>query len=141
MTPSTGLSKEEIDRMILDAKQFAEKDKGAREALEIKNQIRGQMTAVARSYSDFGWLLDSAEQEMVKNAIQKAKNIPPEEESISALKEALGQLENCASKLTAAMFSAPDGQGLRAESWETEENSETNMQQLLKSALDDVKSK
>ncbi len=141
VTPSTGLSKEEIDRMILDAKQFAEMDKSAREAAELKNQIRGQMAAVARSYADFGWLLDSSEQEMVKNAIQNAKNLPPEEDSISILKDSLTQLEGCTSKLAAAMFSAPDSQDLRAESWSTEERGEANVEQLLKSALDDVKSK
>jgi len=56
------------------------------------------------------------------------------------LKDLLTQLEESAAKLTAAMFSAPGGEGLRAESWSAEEHAD-NIQQLLKSALDDVKSK
>jgi molecular chaperone DnaK len=140
VTPSTGLSKEEIDRMILDAKQFSENDRQAREVVELKNQIRGQMAAVVRSYSEFGWLLDSAEQEMVKNSIQQAKSIPPELNSIAALKELLAQLEQGASKLAAAMFST-SGTGLRADGWSAEQRGQENVQELLKSALDDVKSK
>jgi molecular chaperone DnaK len=140
VTPSTGLSKEEIDRMIMDAKQFAENDRCAREVAELRNQIKGQLAAVSKSYSEFGWMLDSAEQEVLKNALQKTKSISPEENSISILKDLLTQLEGSAAKLTAAMFSAPGGEGLRAESWSAEEQAD-NIQQILKSALDDVKSK
>jgi molecular chaperone DnaK len=141
VTPSTGLSKEEIDRMITDAKQFSENDKIARESAELRNQIKGQMTAVAKSYSEFGWLLDNSEQEMLKNLILKTKSLSSEENSISILKDYLEQLEKCAAKLAAAMFSTPGGEGLRAQSWSEEQASENDIQQLLKSALEDVKSK
>jgi molecular chaperone DnaK len=141
ITPSTGLSKEEIDRMILDAKQFAENDRMSKELAEFRNRIKAQMNATARSFSEFGWLLDSAEQEMVKNAIQKARSTAPEEDSISLLKDLLAQLESGASKLASAMFSAPGAEGLRAEGWSGETHDESSVQQLLKSALDDVKSK
>ncbi len=140
VTPSTGLSKEEIDRMIMDARQFAENDRCARESAELRNQIRGQMAAVAKSYAEFGWMLDNAEQEVLKNAIQKAKGVSSEENSVSILKDILASLEESAAKLAAAMFSAPGGEGLRAESWSPEEGVD-NVQQILKSALDGVKSK
>ena len=45
ITPSTGLSKDEIDRMILEAKQFAENDRKAKESAELRNRIKGQMGA------------------------------------------------------------------------------------------------
>jgi molecular chaperone DnaK len=141
VTPSTGLSKEEIDRMVLEAKQHSENDKTARDAAELRNQIKGQMASVAKSYSEFGWMLDSSEQETLKTVIQKAKNISPDENSFSILKDLLTQLEDNANKLTAAMFSAPGGEGLKAQSWKSEENDQDDIQQLLKSALDDIKSK
>jgi molecular chaperone DnaK len=141
VTPSTGLSKEEIDRMVLEAKQHSENDKTARDAAELRNQIKGQMASVAKSYSEFGWMLDSSEQETLKTVIQKAKNISPDENSFSILKDLLTQLEDNATKLTAAMFSAPGGEGLKAQSWKSEENDQDDIQQLLKSALDDIKSK
>jgi molecular chaperone DnaK len=140
VTPSTGLSKEEIDRMILEAKQHSENDRTAREAAELRNQIKGQMASVSKSYSEFGWMLDSSEQETLKTVIHKAKNISPDETSISILKDSLTQLEDSTAKLTAAMFSAPGGEGLKAQSWESEENDKDDIQQLLKSALDDIKS-
>jgi len=41
ITPSTGLSKEEIDRMILDSKQFAENDKLGKELAEVRIKSKG----------------------------------------------------------------------------------------------------
>jgi molecular chaperone DnaK len=140
ITPSTGLSKDEIDRMILESKQFAENDRAAKQTTELRNRIKGQMSALVRSYSGFGWLLDSVEQEMVKGAIQKARNLSPDESDLVFLKDLLTQLERGAANLASAMFSAPGNQ-VQAEGWAGENNAETNVEQLLKSALDDVTSK
>ncbi|MBN1569090.1 MAG: molecular chaperone DnaK [Acidobacteria bacterium] len=143
ITPSTGLSKDEIDRMILEAKQFAENDRKDRELAELFNRIKGQMSALSRSYSEFGWLLDNVEQEMIKDSVQKAKDLSPEEEDIALLRNLLMQLENGAQKLSAAIFSAPESQTLHADGWPHEQEIDTDAQaqKLMKSALKDFKSK
>jgi len=141
ITPSTGLSKQEIDRMILEAKQFAEKDQKTREATELRNRIRAAESAVSRSYSDLGWLLGGAEQAMIKKAIQVSKSLPADEGNVELLKDLLGQLEEGVAKLSAAMYSVPGMEGLRAEEANSEEKAGANIDRLLKSALDDVNSK
>jgi molecular chaperone DnaK len=141
ITPSTGLSKEEIDRMVLEAKQFAEKDKKVKNLTELQNRIRAQEAAVSRSYSEFGWLLDGAQQEMIKNAVQRTKTLSTEEASLESLKELLAQLEEGATNLSSAICSAPGVEGLKNEEWANANQRETNLNQLLKSALDDVTSK
>ena len=140
ITPSTGLSKEEIDQMILESQQFAENDRKTREMTELRNRIRWQMASLARSYSGFGWLLDSAEQEMVKDAIQKARNLASEEENLLTMKDLLAQLENGAASLSAAMFNAPGNAAQRAEEWAKGNQGEDSIEKLMKSALDDVTS-
>jgi|WetSurSiteA1Bulk_404760.scaffolds.fasta_scaffold04314_2 molecular chaperone DnaK len=141
ITPSTGLSKQEIDRMILEAKQFAEKDQKTREATELRNRIRAAESAVSRSYSDLGWLLGGAEQAMIKKAIQQSKSLPADEGNVGLLKDLLGQLEEGVAKLSAAMYSVPGMEGLRAEEANSEEKDAANVDKLLKSALADVTSK
>jgi molecular chaperone DnaK len=141
ITPSTGLSKQEIDRMILEAKQFAEKDQKTREATELRNRIQAAESAVSRSYSDLGWLLAGAEQAMIKRAIQQSKSLPADEGNVELLTELLGQLEEGVAKLSAAMYSVPGMEGLRAEEANSEEKAGANIDRLLKSALDDVNSK
>ena len=135
ITPSTGLSQKEIDRMVEDAKRHYENDRMSRELTELKNRIKGRMMTTARSYSEFGRFLDRNEQEMVKSAIQKARGIDPEEDGISLLKDVLDELEAGAEKLTAAMFHSPKG-SLSGE----DKGEEADVKQLMKSALDDMKS-
>jgi molecular chaperone DnaK len=137
ITPSTGLSKDEIDRMVLEARQFAESDRKMKELLELKNQISGQVTSISRSYAEFGWLLDSVEQEMVKETLQKARALSPDEDNCFLLKELLAALEKAAVRLADVMFT---GAGARTGSAAGRESgSDADMQQLLKAALDDLK--
>lgn len=141
ITPSTGLSNEEIDRMILEAKQFAENDQQAREIAEIRNRIGGQTAALARSYSEFGRLLDAVDQEMIKESIQSARNLSPEEGNTILLGETLEQLQDAAAKLSAAMFGALGVESLRAGSRTEEEQQAAELDRVLKSALESVESK
>jgi molecular chaperone DnaK len=137
ITPSTGLSKDEIDRMILGARQFAESDRKVKELLELKNQVSGHVSSVSRSYAEFGWLLDSVKQEMVKETIQKAKALSPDEDNYLLLKELLAALEKAAARLAEVMFSTAGARTGRAAGRESQ--SDTDVQQLLKSAVDDLK--
>ena len=122
--------------MILEARQFAESDRKMKGLVELKNSINGQVSSVSRSYSEFGWLLDSAEQEMVKETIQKARGLPPDEDNYILFKELLAAMEKHAARLADMMFSTPGTRSRSAAGAESE--SEPVMQQLLISALDDL---
>jgi len=126
--------------MVLEAKQFADKDKKAREIAELRNRIKALESAVSRSFSDLGWLLDGTDQAMIKEAIQKTKSLPAEEVDADSLRDLLANLEHGAGKLSAAMYSVPGMEGLRPVE-QDEERSSTNVDRLLKSALDDVNKK
>jgi molecular chaperone DnaK len=134
ITPSSGLGKEEIDKMVLEAKQFAEKDRKVKEATELRNRIQAQAAAINRSYSEFGWLLDGADQEMIKGALQKARNLPAEELGLELLTELLGQLEKGVAKLSDAMYNAPSTSS-------ADKGAPVDVDRLMKHALDEIKSK
>ncbi len=139
ITPSTGLTPEEIERMILEAKQYAESDKKYREAAELRNRIKSQLNSVSKSYSEYGYSLDSVEQEMLRETIQAARNLPADATNLQDLLDLLRRLEMGAEKLAAALLhtlgdAAPPGEGSDAEHPE-------DFQKLMKSALSDLKSK
>jgi len=140
VTPSTGLSKEEVDRMVLESKQYADQDRKVKETAELRNRIRGQASALTRSYSEFGWLLDADAQEMVKSAIQKSKGLPSEERGTELLRGLLAQLEEGAAKLSAVMGNIPEVESRGGEEV-SEQRKEARVQQLFKSALKDMTSK
>ena len=143
ITPSTGLSKEEIDRMILESKHYADNDRKEKQRAELLNRINAQMLAVSRSYSGFGNLLDAVEQEMIKTALQKAKSLSAEEHDSAMLRNLLAELESGAMKLSSAMFQTSGNSDPLADEGqeETPADSEARLNQLLKSALKDVKTK
>jgi molecular chaperone DnaK len=136
ITPSTGLSREEIDRMIFEAKQFAETDRKMKEAADLRNSIQGLVATIVRSFSEFGWLLDSSQQEVIKESIQKARALSESDEDFSGLRELLTSLETGAADLTAAMFSVPSGRDLQSRLDSERGVSEADIQSLVKSALD-----
>lgn len=138
ITPSTGLSKEEIDLMVQQAKEFAKNDRQESERTELRNRINAQAAVLVRSYSGFGSYLDAVEQEMIKDAIRKAKELSPDESNIGILRDLMSQIENGAASLATAMFNAPEREGSGKEGWPERNRSEKNINQLLKSALDDV---
>jgi molecular chaperone DnaK len=143
ITPSTGLSKDEIDRIVLEAKQFTDKDRQEKQLAELRNRVSGQASALVRSYSEFGRLLDNVEQDMIKDSLQKAKNLSLTETDPTVLRELLTQLESGAARLSAIMFSAPGDEGGQGIEWANEgaDITEADARNLMKSALKDIDSK
>ncbi len=143
ITPSTGLSKDEIDRMIQESRHYAQNDRQARESAELRNRVRAQSTAISRSYSTFGFLLDAVEQERIREALQKAKTLTDEENDPAPLQNLLAELESGAARLAAAMFEAPGGVAMQDGSAPDESPADSQMalNQILKSAMQDIDNK
>jgi molecular chaperone DnaK len=110
ITPSTGLSKEEIEHMIMEAKQSAASDRKLREMTELRNRIQGHAAYVGKSYSQFGWLLAAQDQNLVRDVLQRARDLSSAGENFQELKKLMIQLEDGASKLASAMLGSSSAQ-------------------------------
>jgi molecular chaperone DnaK len=66
---SSGLSDEEIDRMVQDAEQHEEEDRKQRELVEARNQGDNMIHAARKSMSDLGEQLEESEKQDVESAI------------------------------------------------------------------------
>ncbi len=66
---SSGLSEEEIKRMVRDAEAHAAEDKRFRELVETRNKADSMIHAVERSLKDLGDKVDAAERGKVESAI------------------------------------------------------------------------
>jgi len=107
VTPSTGLSKDEIDKMAMDAKTFAENDRKMREVAELRNRVHAQTAVLVRSFAGFGTFLDAHDKEMIQKLIQKSRELDPNEENFEVLSDMMAQIEHGASILSKAIFNAP----------------------------------
>src|SRR6185436_887385 len=63
ITPTSGLSEEEIERIIKEAEEMAESDRTERELIDLQHKLAGLVRNTQRTYLEFGGLLDAEQQE------------------------------------------------------------------------------
>ncbi len=73
ITSSTNMSQEDIDRAVKDAEKFAEEDKKAKEAVDVKNRAESIIFQSEKTLTELGDKVDAADAETVKSAIEKLK--------------------------------------------------------------------
>ncbi|NLO97832.1 MAG: molecular chaperone DnaK [Peptococcaceae bacterium] len=91
ITSSTGLSKEEIERMRKDAEAHAEQDRKQRELVDAKNQADSLAYQAEKALKDFEGKGDPAEIESIKKAVEELRSAATGDnvENIKAKSEAL----------------------------------------------------
>ncbi len=73
ITSSTNMSKEDIDKAVKDAEKFAEEDKKAKEAVEVKNTAESMIFQTEKTLNELGDKVTDAEKAPVNAAIEKLK--------------------------------------------------------------------
>ncbi len=136
ITPSTGLGKEEIDRMVAEARESGESDRKCRELTELRNRIQARAAVLVRSYLALGSMLDADDQKMINEALRRARELGPGDEDAEALGDLLALVEAGASRLSEAVMSGP-GAEPGGEPGGTEKP-EAGARNLMKAALDDM---
>ncbi|MEE4186578.1 MAG: Hsp70 family protein, partial [Gammaproteobacteria bacterium] len=71
---SSGLSDDEIDRMVNDAETHAEEDKKFRELVDVRNQADQMLHATEKSLEDLGDKVDGEERARIESAIAELKD-------------------------------------------------------------------
>ena len=73
ITSSSGLSKEEIDRMMKDAEANAESDKKKREAVDAKNEGDSLVYSTEKTLKDFGDKVSASDKGAIEAALNELK--------------------------------------------------------------------
>ncbi|MBQ9163084.1 MAG: molecular chaperone DnaK [Clostridia bacterium] len=91
ITSSTNMSQEDIDKAIKDAERFADEDKKAKEAVEVKNRADSLIFQSEKTLGELGDKVDAADKADVEAAIAKLKETVKsgDTEAIKADSEAL----------------------------------------------------
>lgn len=80
ITSSSGLSQEEIDKMVNDAKAHESEDKKKRETIETRNKLDGTILEVEKNLSDNKDKLGNDEAKKLEAALESAKTTLKEHE-------------------------------------------------------------
>jgi molecular chaperone DnaK len=94
----SGLSKEEIERMVQDAEINAEADKKARTLIESRNAAEAQLHEVKRDLAEHGDNIDAGEKAAIEDTITKFEEIIKGDDA-DKIKEELQKLLETASPL------------------------------------------
>ena len=73
ITSSSGLSEDEINRMVKDAEANAEADKKQREAIDVKNEADSLIYATEKSIKELGDKVNDAEKQACETAVAELK--------------------------------------------------------------------
>jgi molecular chaperone DnaK len=103
ITASSGLSKEEIDRLVKEAEIHAEEDKRKKERVDARNAADALIYTTEKSISELGDRVDSATKAEVEDAVNGLKGAMENEDTaeIKRLTEVLTQTSH---KLAASMY-------------------------------------
>lgn len=109
ITSSSGLTKQEVERMAHEAEEHAAEDKARREEIEVKNQLDALVYSVEKMLRDNGDKISGAERGDVENALADAKKAL-EANDRQQMERAREQLTQASHKLAEQMYRAPQAQ-------------------------------
>ena len=120
ITSSSGLSKEEVERMAKEADAHSAEDKAQREAIEAKNQLDTLTYNIEKMLKEHGDKIDGSERGEVENALADAKKaiesgdkaqMDSAREKLTAASHKLAEQMYKATQASAAPGAGPAGSG------------------------------
>jgi molecular chaperone DnaK len=109
ITPTSGLSPDEIERLISEAASAAESDREVRESIALRNKLESLLRNTQRTFGEFGGLLSENDQQIAERVLtegdEAVKSTVPAE-----IGRALDNVERLAKQLTGVMMD-PDSAG------------------------------
>ncbi len=110
ITASSGLSKEDIEKMTKDAELHAEEDHKRRELVDTRNNADAMIHATQKSLKDLGDKVDAETKANVEKEIEKVKAAAAGDD-IEVLKSAIEALTTASHKLAELMYAQASQQG------------------------------
>jgi molecular chaperone DnaK len=110
ITASSGMTEEEIKRLVKDAEAHAEDDRKKKELIEARNQADTLVYSVEKNVKEFGDKIDAAEKGKIEEAIERVKKAIAGD-NLGEITAAQEQLSSASHKLAEAMYAKTAQQG------------------------------
>ncbi len=103
ITASSGLNKEEIDKLVKDAQAHAEEDKKKKELIEVRNEADSLIYATEKSLADFGDRVSADEKGQIQEKLTQARKAM-ESNNVDEIRSAISDLSKASHKLAEEMY-------------------------------------
>ena len=100
---SSGLNEEEIKKMVRDAEEHSAEDKKTRELIEARNEADSFIYSLEKMLKENADKVEPAEKQAIETEIAALRSAM-ESDSVSAIKEAKGRLEQASHKFAERMY-------------------------------------
>ena len=129
ITSSTNMSKDDIDKAVKEAEQFAAEDKKRREEIDTKNEADNLCYSVEKLISDSGDKIPEDDKQKLNEKVSSLKETIKSND-ISAIKSGIEELQKLMYEVSAKLYqqAAPEQQGApTAEGSQTEQTDGNNV--------------
>ena len=103
ITPTSGLSPEQIEKIINEAETMAESDRSETEKIALRNRVASLVKNTQRTFLEFGGLLEAEQQESGQRILTDGEAATKADE-VGEIRMALDSLERLGRQLTNAMM-------------------------------------
>ncbi|HEX9859635.1 MAG TPA: molecular chaperone DnaK [Nitrospirota bacterium] len=103
ITASSGLSEEEIQKMVKDAEAHADEDKKRKELAEAHNECDTLIYSIEKSLSDFGDKITESDRADINSALEEARTLK-DSEDVAAIKAGMDKLAKASHKLAEEVY-------------------------------------
>ena len=107
ITSSSGLSEEDIDRMVTDADSHAQEDQERRQKVEARNQLDSLVYSTEKGFADHRDKLPEADRAQLESALEDARKAL-EADDAGQIESATASLQQASHKLAEVMYQQPD---------------------------------
>ncbi|MDI3534437.1 MAG: molecular chaperone DnaK [Thermosediminibacterales bacterium] len=122
ITSSSGLSEEEIQKMIKDAEKYAEEDKKKKEKVEARNQADSLIYQSEKTLKDLGDKVSKSDADRVRAEIDKVKKAL-EKDDVDEIKKATDELTKVFYEVSSKLY-GPAGPQQGSQTQQTDNNKE-----------------
>jgi molecular chaperone DnaK len=116
ITPTSGLTPDEIDQLLKEAEASVDVDREAKHVVVLRNKLESLLRNTQKSFSKFGGMLSENDQDIAERVFEESEAAVKSEE-LSDINQALDGLERIAELLTEAMLN-PEENGSNGDRFE-----------------------
>ena len=103
ITAASGLSEEEIEKMVRDAELHADEDKQKRELVDARNNAESLIDQTTKTLKEHGDKIDEATKKTIEDGVEALKQVKDSDDA-QAIKDKIEALTQASHKLAEAMY-------------------------------------
>jgi len=104
ITASSGLSEEEIKKMVREAEAHAEEDRRKKQLAEARNEADNMIYTVEKTLRDMGDKVPAEDKKRIEEAIEKCRRIKDTSNDINEIKSAVEELAQASHRIAEELY-------------------------------------